>query len=103
MSISEDGNIEAQVKEFKRFQRCQENTKHLFKWGDLITRKSLERRIGPENMSRNLEEKKEVMAQGVENFLLDGSWLSKRKPQFVRYWLAYGERYHQKERTGRYT
>ena len=31
MSISEDGNIEAQVKEFKRFQRCQENTKHLFK------------------------------------------------------------------------
>ena len=26
-----DENIETQVKEFKRFQSCQENTKHLFK------------------------------------------------------------------------
>ena len=58
MCISEDGNIEAHVKEFKRFQRCQENTKHLFKQGDLIIGKSLEGRIGGENMSRNLEEKK---------------------------------------------
>ena len=73
MSISEYENIEAQVKEFKRFQSYQENTNHLFKQGDLIIGKSLERRICGENMSRNLEEKKVVMPQGGEQIQLDGS------------------------------
>ena len=31
MGIIEDGNIEAQVKEFQRFKMCQENSKHLWK------------------------------------------------------------------------
>ena len=56
-----------------------------------------------ENMSMTLEEKNEVMPQGGEHVQLDGSWLYKTEPQFVRYLLAYGEIYHHKERRGKNT